>query len=277
MGLLINGQVGWRSATVVGASAGVDTDAQAFITAATITDPTQQSAIDTLVKALKSANIWTKMKAIYPFVGGTATTHKYNLKDPRDLTPAFRLVFSGNGIHSSNGYKPDGSAYAQTFLNPSNDLTNNNYHLSHYSRDQITTGNSVDMGCSDGATTYMIGLTQWYQGLNAKGFVAGDFNKLVTSTNNNTLGLHIGSRTSTISAKMYMNGVQTGNELTTTNLSGLINRTMVIGGQQTAGGVAEYSTRQCAFASIGDGLSDAEAANFYTAVQTFQTTLSRAV
>jgi hypothetical protein len=270
-------KVGVRVQSSGSSGGGIDADAQAFITAASITDTTQQSAINTLVTQLKTYGIWTKLKAVYPFVGGTATTHKFNLKDPRDLSSSFRLIFNGGGTHSSTGYKPNGNAYAQTWLNPSNDLTNNNYHLSHYSRDQITTGNSVDMGCSDGATTYMIGLTHWYEGLNAKGFVAGDFNKLVASTNNNTLGLHIGSRTSTTFAKMYMNGIQTGNELTTANLSGLINRTMVIGGQQTAGGVAEYSTRQCAFASIGDGLTDAEAANFYTAVQTFQTTLGRNV
>ena len=57
-----------------------DTDAQAFITAAAITDPTQQAAINTLVVDLKGYSIWTKMKAVYPFVGGTAATHKFNLK-----------------------------------------------------------------------------------------------------------------------------------------------------------------------------------------------------
>ena len=43
---------------------GVDPDAQAFITAASITDPTQQAAINTLVVDLKGYNIWSKMKAI---------------------------------------------------------------------------------------------------------------------------------------------------------------------------------------------------------------------
>ena len=38
-----------------------------------------------------------------------------------------------------------------------------------------------------------------------------------------------------------------------------------------------YTTKQCAFASIGSGLTDTEAANFYTAVQAFQTTLGRNV
>ena len=95
-------------------------DAQKFILAAGITDATQKSAINTLVDDLKTYGIWSKTKAIYPMVGGTATTHKYNLKDPRDLDAAFRLSFSGGWTHSSNGALPNGiTAYSDTFLNAS--------------------------------------------------------------------------------------------------------------------------------------------------------------
>ena len=52
-----------------------DADAQAFITAAAITNANQQTAINTLVVSLKSYGLWTKMKAIYPFVGGSASSH----------------------------------------------------------------------------------------------------------------------------------------------------------------------------------------------------------
>ena len=86
----------------------VDPDATAFLTAAGITDPTISSAIDTLVVDLKGYGIWSKMLAIYPFVGGTATTHKWNLKDPRDLNAAYRLSFFGTITHSSTGVKGDG-------------------------------------------------------------------------------------------------------------------------------------------------------------------------
>ena len=85
------------------AGSSFDPDAQAFITAAGITDPTQQTAIDSLVIGLKADSLWTNMQAIYPFVGGTATTHKYNLKDPRDLNAAYRLSFAGGWTHSVNG------------------------------------------------------------------------------------------------------------------------------------------------------------------------------
>jgi hypothetical protein len=101
-------------------AAAYDPDAQAFITAAAITDVTQQGAINTLVLALKGYSIWTKFKAIYPIVGGTASQHKYNLKDPRDLDAAFRLVFNGGWTHSSTGAQPNGvNGYADTKFTPS--------------------------------------------------------------------------------------------------------------------------------------------------------------
>jgi hypothetical protein len=73
-------EIGWGSVYSVSSAgltdivgvAPVDADAQAFITAAAITDPTQQAAINTLVVDLKGYNVWSKMKAIYPFLGSTA-------------------------------------------------------------------------------------------------------------------------------------------------------------------------------------------------------------
>ena len=53
MAILSYGQVGWRSAVAAPVS-GIDADAQAFITAASITDNTQKSAINTLVTQLKT-------------------------------------------------------------------------------------------------------------------------------------------------------------------------------------------------------------------------------
>jgi hypothetical protein len=95
-----------------------DPDAQAFITAAGITDPTQQNAINNLVIGLKADNLWTEMNAIYPFVGGTATQHKYNLKDPRDLNAAYRLTFGGGWVHNQNGATGNGiNTYADTNYN----------------------------------------------------------------------------------------------------------------------------------------------------------------
>ncbi len=39
-----------------------------------------EGAINELVKDLKSNNLWDKMEAIYPFVGGTVSSRRFNLK-----------------------------------------------------------------------------------------------------------------------------------------------------------------------------------------------------
>ena len=277
---IINGRGTWgvkaKSSAII---PGNDTDAQAFITAAGITDTTQQSAINTLVTTLKGYGVWSKMKAIYPFVGGTANAHKFNLKDSRDSNAAFRLQFNGGWTHSSTGAKPNGTnAYTDTFLNPSTSLTNNNYHLSHYSRTQKPTSTEVDIASMNGgASVTAIALDQYYAGA-GKAFVAGDYNtSVIVNADTNTLGMLVGSRTSQTSAKMFMNNVQKGSTLTLSNPNTLPNVTIFIGANHSGVSILEFSSKECAFASIGDGLTDTEVANFYTAVQTFQTTLGRQV
>ena len=118
--------------------AAVDPDAQAFITAAAITDPTQQAAINTLVVDLKGYSIWTKMKALYPFVGGDATKHSFNLKNPAQ----FQINWSGGVTHSSNGVLFGGvNGYGNTNYNLSINSTANNISAGTYSRtNSVTTG-----------------------------------------------------------------------------------------------------------------------------------------
>jgi hypothetical protein len=219
-----------------------DADAQAFITAAAITDATQQSAIDTLVKGLKTDGVWTKMKAIYPFVGGTASTHKYNLKDPRDLDAAFRLVFNGGWTHSSTGATPNGTnGYADTKCK----ITDaNSGHLSFYSRT-----NSVFTSCSMG-------------GVGGGGSQSALF---LTYASNR------------ISSAGTRNFVQSSIIAQTDASIGVQNTNNYIGALSGSGTANSYDNKQVAFSSIGDGLTDTEASNLYTRVQAFQTALSRQV
>ena len=94
-------RIGWRPYV----DSGLDVSATAFSNASGITDATQKSAINTLVKDLKRFGLWSKIKAFYPFVGGTAESHKWNLIDPRDLDAAYRLTFSGGWTHNTSGIK----------------------------------------------------------------------------------------------------------------------------------------------------------------------------
>lgn len=271
-------RIGVRS--FVSAGGGTDADAQAFITAAGITDATQQSAINTLVTDLKGYGVWSKMKAIYPFVGGTSSTHKWNLKDPRDLDAAYRLVFSGGWTHSSNGALPNGTnAYADTKLNPSLILTNYSNHLSYYSRTNNNPSIDFDMGIGTNLGTYSNSLFI-RRSNNTAGYDSGNAssNNRISFANSNSLGFYNGSITANNSRKYYKNGV---NQISNTNVltQENPNSNIFIGAynEYNVSGANYYGSKQCAFASIGDGLTDTEAANLYTAVQAYQTTLSRNV
>ncbi len=249
-----------------------ETDAQAFITAAAITDPTQQSAVNQLVIDLKGYGVWTKMKALYPFVGGTASQHKFNLKDPRDLDAAFRLVFNGGWAHSANGALPNGvNGYADTKLNAFTlPLNQNSTSFSAYSRTQTAPSNQMIIGTVFGGFTGMSFIQcNVTGGAGATGI--GVYSTSTGVVNNNTTGLFVASRNASNNFIAQIRGNQT-----TLNFSSAqpYNQSFFIGGS-TFNSV--YDNKQVAFAHIGDGLNSTELTNLNTAVQTFQTALNRQI
>ena len=255
-----------------------DVDATAFITAASITDTTQISALNTLVNDLKTYGLWTKMKALYPFVGGTATSHKFNLKDPRDDNAAYRLVFSGGWTHSSNGAKPNGTTgYANTFLIPSSNYpTTWDISMGFYSRTNIAEA-SNDLGTYQTSTQCLAIQTRWS---GAGGSVDTIYSQVyadispynIVVPNTNSSGLFTLTRTSTTSLKQFRNTTILGSS--TSTMYGSIPSTPISISNIGVGGGA-FSTREQAFTFIGNGLSDSDVSNLYTSIQKFQTTLGR--
>ena len=252
-------------------TAAFDPDAQAFITAAAITDPTQQNAINTLVVDLKGYSIWTKMKAIYPIVGGTAAQHKYNLKDPRDLDAAFRMTFAVGWTHSANGMTPT-NAFANTFLAPSTQLSLNSTHISSYLRTNLQFAGPIIS--TEDASSYNNGLYIWpWQSTNLYSVRINDNGATgVGAAPADIRGLHVATRTAVGVKKYRLNNTQIFNSAEAS--TGLNTSSIYLAKSRNN---ANYNGNQQAFASIGDGLTDTDAANFYTAVQAYQTTLGRSI
>jgi hypothetical protein len=256
-----------------------DSDAQTFLTAAGITNSAQQNAINKLTIDLKYYGLWTKMKALYPVVGGTAASHKWNLKDPRDLDAAFRLTFTAGWVHSSTGMLPNGSSdYADTFLVPSTNLTPN-MHLSYYSRTNIAQ-QTIDIGSSQVIVSPPNTNANYF----ASRLTSNIFSSVISceninaisASNTSSLGLMLASRTSTTSLKVYRSNTLLG---TQTALGDSVNSpySIFIGSYNSDGVASAFSTKQCAFASIGDGLTDQDVINFYNIVQRYQINLGRQV
>lgn len=251
---------------------GLDPDAIAFLTAAGITNATITLAIDTLVKDLKSYSLWTKMKAIYPFVGGTATTHKFNLLNPLDTNAAFRLVFFGGVTHNNTGVIFNGSnGYANTFILPSTHLQQNNNSISIYSRTLPT--NVFGYSGATPPAHFMQGyggsgnIIEIWQNTSSMSNIGTSYTSLLTSIRRSS-GL-------ADSVEVYKAGVSIKTD-SYSSLS-LPANNYFLGGVNNNGSATFFAGINIAFASLGESLTDTEAANYYTAVQAFQTTLGRQV
>lgn len=249
-----------------------DTDALVFITATGITNNTQKNAINQLVLDLKAYSIWTKFSALYPMVGGTATTHKFNLKNPLDTDGAFRLVFNGGWTHSANGALPNGTnAYADTKLIPSSVLSLNSTHLSYYSRTTGAIGypyGANDVGNTNRTLWEMAGGTNYIAIYTAPSLYF-DYSSATS------LSMLTANRTASNLSNAWAANIK---KATSTNASlALTTKAIFIGANNGNGTAGIFCNAQCAFASIGAGLTDTEVPNFYTAVQAFQTTLGRQV
>lgn len=255
----------------------IDADAQAFITAAGITDATQKTAINQLVLDLKTANIWTKMKAIYPLVGGTSTTHKWNLKDPQDTNAAFRLSFNGGLTHSSSGILGNGTnGWIDTFLNTSTQYSSA-YDLSLIANiytDWATTGlTQTHIGNTTGASSqYRIESGSSTTERSAMGTNGNSISKTVTSTTHK--GFWGASRTAN-NVHNFIDPTGTIDSNTTTITATLPNATIGLIGRRGASTTDLYSAFGYSFFAIGLGLSTTELTNFKTSVGNFQSTLGR--
>jgi len=248
--------------------AAFDPDAQAFITAASITDSTQQSAIDTLVIDLKTAGVWTKMKAIYPIVGGTASSHKFNLKDPRDLDAAFRLTFTSGWTHSADGAAVTAktATYADTHLLPSSELSTTSAHMSYYAKTLVV--NDAQIAIGDGNINSM------WLGLYSSIYYGAIANNYRSQSYTSAPAYYLVNKSSSTELKFIIDSsIVSTKPITSTSFSGTQN--LYLNNHNNSSVFTSVST--CAFATIGDGLTDTESSDLYTAIQAFQTTLGRQV
>ena len=98
-------------------------------------DPTRKALINTLVKSLKAAGVWTKLDALYLFAAADAQAARRNwIQDLYNATAVSSPTFAAD-----RGYTGDGAAaYLDTGFNPSTasspKLTQNSAHASAWDR-----------------------------------------------------------------------------------------------------------------------------------------------
>jgi hypothetical protein len=243
-----------------------DADAFNFVEAAGISG-TQAEAINTLVLGLKANNLWTKMQAIYPFIGGTAYSHKFNLKNINTFTG----IFIGGWTHSPTGVTPNGTnGYMNTQFVPSINFNGANASISIYSRTSGSRNSDFGRSITGGGTIIAYAsidgnIASWF----------GDTGFTQVSDPNNGLGLYNFQRTSTSNKNVFANATKTLNANTT--FTGWPNLFIPIGAYFLNTSFSQSSGREFAFAHLGDALTDTEAVILYNLVQAYQTTLGRQI
>ena len=237
----------------------------AWIAATGETDLTILGALNTLESNLTTYGLTAKMKALYPMVGGTAGKHSYNFMN----TAQYQLSFSGGWTHSSTGALPNGTnGYASTGIKVS-DFTTSSIGMGVYLRTNVD-GLFVDVGTIDVSRFQLLSRLS-----NTIYCAFPDGNVQPSGAVTNSLGLFTVNRDSTTSRKTYQNGVL--KNTTSETLASLPNTYDFKIGASGGSSITWYSPRQNALTAFKLAFTDTDEANFYTAVQAFQTTLSRQV
>jgi len=247
---------------------GFDPDAQAFFdrvtTAGGTLSTTEKNATNQLVLDMKSAGIWSAMKAVYPMVGASAAACAQNLK-----SSSFTGTFTSGWTFASTGVAPNGvSAYMNTSFFPNTEFaTANDGNFGYYSRTDLVSAKVV-MG-ADGNGFWFIDFPftggTFYPSIN-------DGNALTISPGYDKGFRQLSRNPSSVTQLQYRKNT-TGYTLTQPS----INKPT---GQVNLGRASStyYSSNEIAFAYVGDGqLTTTNQSDYYTAVQAFQVSLSRSV
>jgi hypothetical protein len=171
------------------------------------------------------------------------------------------------------------NGYADTFLVPNTTLAAaDSVHLSIYSRTDQAAPTDLEMGTYDGNSNSLLAL-----GLDRAASPTGTYAWInnaftISFSDTNSAAFYIATRVGSVQ-KIFRNLVIGA---TYSNAGALRATTKIFianAYSQPYSGPDPglYSNKQYAFASIGDGLTDTEAANFYTAVQAYQLALNRNV
>jgi hypothetical protein len=190
-------------------------------------------------------------------VGASAAACAQNLK-----SSSFTGTFTSGWTFASTGVTPNGtSAFMNTSLNWNTSTSLNDVSIGCYWRDLQLMGGYYGVV---GGGAYVLIRNQ----ISCDFYVNDDGTGTIRVL---TIGLHSATRKNSTQQTLYVNG--SGTAQTRPSLS-KPNANLYFG---ASNGFASFNNSEIALSFVSDGLDDTQNSNFYTAVQAFQTTLSRQV
>lgn len=258
----------------------LDNDAKSYIDSLKVNGASltysEELAINDFILDLKglgsttnNTDVWNSTEVMYPFIGGLAATHALNARN----LGTFDATYQGTLTHDSSGVSGWGASnYIKTGYTPSTHGSLNNSHASFYSQTdnsaiQIAYGsrNTVTGDYFDGSTS---GTNQW-------GSRMYSLTALSTIGLSNSLGHFIATRPDINNHRVFIDGVLSNS--TGAQTGGLSNYEVFLGSVNIDG--SPFGSfpllMTCSFFSLGTGLTDNQAQDYYDAVQKLQTAFGR--
>jgi hypothetical protein len=232
----------------------------------------QRDAVTLFFKELKFKNIYSKLYAMWPFLGGVAASNNIDAYNPGS---SFDITFNGTWTHSNNlgsVTNADVANFADTNFNPtinaSSVTTNFSFGLlatsgSEDGRHGISTatpGNQISLG-NQSSTQILVffGGSRIFTVPAGGGFINGALEVVSRQNTNDWYGGYVSDGTLVSSA--------------TTNTYTALSRTIYIGRRN---GITSFPAGgQIRFGFVGEYLSPAEMQDFSNAINTLQIAFSR--
>lgn len=240
----------------------LDSDAQAFLTAAGITDPTISAAVNTLILGCKSSNLWTDIDVMLPIVGGSASSHRVCMK-----TATNKVTWNGGVTHDSTGVLFNGTnGYGNVDWNAPNLY---NRTAIEWTVDLITSGQWS--GIFTGVGAFGMRLSK----------VSGNLETTNIGTNNNLLiylSSAFGFKASVVEGNVTNGGKHYGSSgllYESTPGSTPSGHNYYIAALNNSGSPIQFGNRKQSFFAFGNALNASKIAIIKTLIQDFQTTIGR--
>lgn len=259
-----------------------DPDAEAYFTAAGITDPTEKAAVNQLVLDLKGTgstpngtDLWTDAAAFYPISPTSLSAAAYNLRD----TTSFNMTWANSPTHASTGVTFNGSTqYGDTGFNPNVETLANGYDITlgaQIVNASVTAVGLMSAVLSTSSRTGMLLISgNIYQDIHN---TAGG--RLITSAGGTLQGRMIVSadRIANGGRANYLNGTSLGTA--STESQGIpVNLSLWVGAQNNGSGGQNFTAIEMRFGLIiPKGLNATAVADLDDAIVRYSTALSRNV
>lgn len=245
-----------------------DLDAQAYISAAGLTDTQEKNDANQLVLDLKGYSLWGKYMGIYCMLGSSSSSVIINMKNPG----TYNLVLTGSPTPSSGGIDWNGSTQWATTNIPNTNIDENNFYISVY-QGENTDELAVSFGFDDNSISRHGGMFTKFSGSLYSDMPNETEGRLQISTAYDTRGMFSASLTPTRQHNVYRNGSNIGSRTNTAAASYVLGN-ILLNARTT---LPDFSGTKIIswFAVANSGFTGTEVGNEYTAVQAFQTRRGR--